>query len=337
MSALEVFKKRMLISGGLTIRDENIKNSKILLKSTFYDDPSFNPHISFWKSENKLDCRIFSRKKSSNLVVSTIQTFLDSNLVVGSIIYDSNTKEYWICTNLFNIGEIHKQGELTLCNYTLLFQSPNGTILSYPCIDNSTNTSGVDENATLTTLNGIHRIKLPFDENTKLISENRRFFLDKYGHTTYVVTNVNNTTYNYGVMGLIELTLKQDSSYNHETDKNGVCNYFESTTPLNPDPTPPDETANLFAIISGNTNLKVGYSRTYSVAFADKNGNVVSAVDFEWNVLSEFDDKISKTISGNKIKVQINDDSLIGESFLLSVMVDEKQIGKIKITIIEGF
>lgn len=337
MRALEVFKKRMLISGGLTIRDENIKNSKILLKSTFYDDPSFNPHISFWKSEDKLDCRIFSRKKSSNLVVSTIQTFLDSNLVVGSIIYDSNTKEYWICTNLFNIGETHKQGELTLCNYTLLFQSPNGTILSYPCIDNSTNTSGVDENATLSTLNGIHRIKLPFDENTKLISENRRFFLDKYGHTTYVVTNVNNTTYNYGVMGLIELTLKQDSSYNRETDKNGVCNYFESTTPLNPDPTPPDETANLSATISGNTSLKIGFERTYTVIFTDVDGNVIDDVDFKWNVASDFVDKIIRSVSGKTIKLKVDDGSLIDESFLLSVTIGGNHVTKVLITLVEGF
>jgi len=318
------------------MRDENIKNSKILLQSTFYDDPSFNPHISFWESDDKLDCRIFSRKKSSNLVISTIQTLLDSNLSVGNIIFDSNTKEYWLCTNLFNIGEIHKQGELTLCNYTLLFQSPEGAILSYPCVDNSNNTTGTDEDTTLTTLNGVHRIKLPFDENTKLIREDRRFFLDKYGNTTYAVTNVNNTTFNYGNKGLIELTLQQDSSYNRETDKNGVCNYFEpATAPPNPDP--PDETANLFANISGNTNLKVGYSRSYLVNFTDKDGAAVEDVDFEWNVEGDFADKVKKTVSGNTIKLQVDDDSLIGSHFLLEIWVEGKKIGEIDITIVESF
>ncbi|RFZ78221.1 hypothetical protein DS742_13970 [Lacrimispora amygdalina] len=336
MTALEIFKKRMLNSSGSTIRDENIKNSKILLQSTFYEDPSFNPHITFWESDDKLDCRIFSRKKSSNLVISTIQTLLDSNLVVGSIIFDNNTKEYWLCTNLFNIGEIHKQGELTLCNYTLLFQSPEGVILSYPCVDNSTNTIGTDEDSVLTTLNGVHRVKLPFDENTKLIREARRFFLDKYSTTTYAVTNVNNTTFNYGSKGLIELTLQQDSSYNRDTDKNGVCNYFEPiTTPPNPDP--PDETANLFANITGNTNLKVGYSRTYLVNFSDNDGAAVADVDFEWNVECNFADKITQTISGNTIKLQVDDDSLIGESFLLCILVDGKNVGEIEITIVEGF
>lgn len=336
MSALENFKKRVLNSSGLTMRDENIKNSKILLQSTFYDDPSFNPHISFWESDDKLDCRIFSRKKSSNLVISTIQTLLDSNLSVGNIIFDSNTKEYWLCTNLFNIGEIHKQGELTLCNYTLLFQSPEGAILSYPCVDNSNNTTGTDEDTTLTTLNGVHRIKLPFDENTKLIREDRRFFLDKYGNTTYAVTNVNNTTFNYGNKGLIELTLQQDSSYNRETDKNGVCNYFEpATAPPNPDP--PDETANLFANISGNTNLKVGYSRSYLVNFTDKDGAAVEDVDFEWNVEGDFADKVKKTVSGNTIKLQVDDDSLIGSHFLLEIWVEGKKIGEIDITIVESF
>lgn len=341
MSSLEIFKKRMLNSSGSTMRDENIKNSKILLQSTFYDDPSFNPHIIFWKSNDKLDCRIFSRKKSSNLIVSIIQTLLNSKLVVGDIIYDSNNEEYWLCTNLFNIGEIHKQGELTLCNYNLLFQSPDGVILSYPCVDNSTNTTGIDENTTLTTLNGVHRIKLPFDENTKLIKEDRRFFLDKYGNTTYAVTNVNNTTFNYGNKGLIELTLQQDSSYNRETDKNGVCNYFEpTTTPSNPDPTDPttpNETANLSAVISGNTGLKIGFERTYTVAFTDADGNVVNDVDFKWNVVSDFDDKIIRLTNGKTIKLKVDDDSLIDESFLLSVTIGGNHVAKVLITLVEGF
>lgn len=336
MTALEIFKKRMLNSSGSTIRDENIKNSKILLQSTFYEDPSFNPHITFWESDDKLDCRIFSRKKSSNLVISTIQTLLDSNLVVGSIIFDNNTKEYWLCTNLFNIGEIHKQGELTLCNYTLLFQSPEGVILSYPCVDNSTNTIGTDEDSVLTTLNGVHRVKLPFDENTKLIREARRFFLDKYSTTTYAVTNVNNTTFNYGSKGLIELTLQQDSSYNRDTDKNGVCNYFEPiTTPPNPDP--PDETANLSATISGNTSLKIGFERTYTVIFTDVYGNAIDDVDFKWNVASDFDDKIIRSVSGKTIKLKANDDSLIDESFLLSVTIGGNHVTKVRITLVEGF
>lgn len=336
MSALDIFKKRMLNSGGLTIRDENVKNSKLLLQSTFYDDPSFNPHITFWESNDKLDCRIFGRKKSSSLVVSTIQTLLISDLEVGSIIFDNNTEEYWLCTNLFNIGEIHKQGELTLCNYNLLFQSPEGIILSYPCVDNSNNTTGIDEDTTLTTLNGVHRIKLPFDENTKLIREDRRFFLDKYGNTTYAVTNVNNTTFNYGSKGLIELTLQQDSSYNRETDKNGVCNYFEpSTIPPNPDP--PDETANLFANISGNTNLKIGFPRSYLVNFTDRDGAAVEDVNYEWNVESDFTDKISRTVSGNTIKLQVDDDSLIGNHFLLSVLIESKKMGDMEITVVEGF
>ncbi len=336
MTALEIFKKRMLNSSGSTIRDENIKNSKILLQSTFYEDPSFNPHITFWESDDKLDCRIFSRKKSSNLVISTIQTLLDSNLVVGSIIFDSNTEEYWLCTNLFNIGEIHKQGELTLCNYTLLFQSPEGVILSYPCVDNSSNTIGTDEDPVLTTLNGVHRVKLPFDENTKLIRETRRFFLDKYSTTTYTVTNVNNTTFNYGNKGLIELTLQQDSSYNRDTDKNGVCNYFEpTTTPPNPDP--PDETANLSAVISGNTSLKIGFERTYTVTFTDADGNVVNDVDYKWNVVSDFDEKIIRYTNGKTIKLKVDDDSLIDESFLLSVTIDGNFITKVRITLVEGF
>lgn len=92
MSALDTFKKRMLATSGLSARDENIKNSKQLLQSTFLDDASANPYITFWNTETKLVCRIWGRKKSSSLVISTIQTFIDSTLTVGDILYDSRIK-----------------------------------------------------------------------------------------------------------------------------------------------------------------------------------------------------------------------------------------------------
>ena len=133
------------------------------------------------------------------------------------------------------------------------------------------------------------------------------------------------------------LTLSFDA-FNKDLDKRvkrddgseiWIASYIPSpTTPSNPDP--PDETANLFANITGNTNLKAGYSRTYSVNFTDKDGAPLEDVDFEWNVESDFTDEISQSVSGNTIKLSVGDDSLIGESFLLSVLVDGEKLGDIE-------
>ena len=93
---------------------------------------------------------------------------------------------------------------MQLCTYTLKFQSPTGTILSYPCIDTTTKTYGIRESNTITTGNSIHNIKLPFDSNTVLINTDRRFFIDDLSVETPQVFAVSQRT-EYGDKGLIEL------------------------------------------------------------------------------------------------------------------------------------
>ncbi|MDF2700905.1 MAG: hypothetical protein K0Q49_2469 [Haloplasmataceae bacterium] len=150
MSALDTFRKRMLTTSGSSIRDEQIKNGKKILESTFLDDASANPNIVFWDTETKIDCRITGRKSTGGRDTAKIQTFITNTITVGDIIYDTVEHEYWVCTSLFKLGEIHKQGEITLCNYTIKFQHPTtGTILSYPCITSSTRL-GQEENKYMT-------------------------------------------------------------------------------------------------------------------------------------------------------------------------------------------
>lgn len=339
MDAFERFKKRMLNTSGISARDEQIKNSKQNLQNMFFDDASANPNIILWNTDKKLDCRITDRKFNTTYgIKAKIQVLLNSILKVGDIIYNATDKEYWMCTNLLNINDIYKQGEITLCNYTLKFQSPTGTILSYPCIDDSSFMDGLDEGKTITTLNGVHRIKLPFDDNTKLIGVGRRFFLDKSGTTTYEVTNVNNTTYNYGDKGLIELTLKQDSAYNPLTDKNGVCNYFEPTT----DPKPPVEGYSYAVITCSNPNNEITLgSSTYRMlvpTFYNADATLASGITAVWNwelpngYESYFDIKYDGNLA--KIKVLENYD-LLGTTVKGNVMSSNGGYGgSITLTII---
>ena len=55
--------------------------------------------------------------------------------------------------------------------------------------------------------------------------------------------------------------------------------------------------------ISGRTDLKNGYKRTYTVIFTDKDGNNIGwkEIDYQWNVSANFD--VTQTISENKIMV----------------------------------
>jgi hypothetical protein len=123
------------------------------------------------------------------------------------------------------------------------------------------------------------------------------------------------------------------------TMKNGqevwICNYNNSHTPLPPTPSEPNETTDLRCVITGNINLKNGYSRTYTVTFTDEDGNDVDwqNVDYKWKVVSDFD--VKQTATDNKITVSINDENLIGGSFLVQIVIGETVLSEVKINIVE--
>lgn len=86
--------------------------------------------------------------------------------------------------------------------------------------------------------------------------------------------------------------------------------------------------------ISGNTSLKFGYTRTYILYITDENDNAIENVDFTWNVVSDF--AVEQTINGNQIKLRVKDDeNLIGNTFLLQVIVEKSVKAEISITIVE--
>lgn len=295
----DLYNKRLNINGSTTReRDlnyikQNINNklpNSLSYKSVLINDIPQNIEI------------LKSNSTSKNTTKKQINSLPNETFSCGDYVKYKNATYLIIDVDVDD--EVYTTGRIELCNWILKFQSPTGTILSYPCIDDSSFMAGLDEGKTITTLNGVHRIKLPFDDNTKLIGVGRRFFLDKSGTTTYEVTNVNNTTYNYGDKGLIELTLKQDSAYNPLTDKNGVCNYFEPTT----DPKPPVEGYSVTVSTTGDLIAGSSIFRTFTPILKDNTGTVVEFTSiptwtFDYGGMSPTDFTI--TYDGNLCKIKV--------------------------------
>ena len=88
--------------------------------------------------------------------------------------------------------------------------------------------------------------------------------------------------------------------------------------------------------ISGRTDLKNGYKRTYTVTFTDKDGNNVDwkEIDYQWNVSADFD--VTQTISENKITVSVDNEDLIGQQFLIQILIADKVKAEITVKIVEG-
>ena len=126
MRCLDRFNKRMSLSGG-SLREDSIFNTRELLKETFADDPSFTSGVYFWRlglkeyrHELPVNIRLYGRSFSAaNGVTVKFQTPYDTPVVVGDIIYDTKEDAYFICTEAFNIDNIHFKGKFTLCNWML--------------------------------------------------------------------------------------------------------------------------------------------------------------------------------------------------------------------------
>lgn len=326
MKCLDKFNKKMALNGG-SLRNENVKNSKELLQETFFDDASLRLGFYFWElgatsyeGKDQLDIRLYNRSFSNaNGWTVKFQTMHDSPIIVGDVIYDSNDDEYLICTESFDIDHIHYQGKLTLCNWILKWQNGNGDILEYPCFDmNSTQyNSGEQSNKQFTIGSSQHLITLPYDKNTVALKHPQRFFLDKDtdNPTSFMVTQNDNTSYNYGKKGLVKITVLEHPN-NLDTDRFdlGICDYVEK------DSLTADNADDVFvskSVISYNTTVikSGGSSQTFTGRFFDNNGKEVYDIVPYWNIVCDFSSALHVEESENQIIIGIDDDEYVDEEF----------------------
>lgn len=329
MQCLDRFNKKMSY-GGLSLREGYIYDTRELLKETFADDPSFASGIYFWRlglkeyrHELPVGIRLYGRSFSAaNGVTVKFQTPYDAPVVVGDIIYDTKEDEYLICTEAFNIDDIHYKGKFTLCNWILKWQKKDGTILEYPCYDmNSTQyNSGEQSNRNFTIGSSQHMITLPSDENTIALTSPQRFYLDKNmdNPTTFIVTQNDTTSYNYGKKGLVKLTV-YESQNNSATDRPdlGICDYIDTGVNNVVEDICCCRVSK--AVIEYNTNIikSGGDSQIFTGKFYDDNGNEVADIVPHWTIICDFSDKLQVREFGNCYSIGIDDDSYIDEEFKL--------------------
>lgn len=116
-----------------------------------------------------------------------------------------------------------------------------------------------------------------------------------------------------------------------------ICNYTEPTTPEEDDKTT-ILSGTITGTISGNKNLKVGFSRTYTANLVDEDGNVVEWSDeFKWNIVGDFE--VISSAAGNKITIKVEDEDLVEETCVLQLIEsnDDTIIAEVTLTIVSAF
>ena len=343
--SLQLMKERVRHSGS-TAREEMIIDGQNLLKEELEHDSSYSPTMYFWNpvlgcNDRPAKVRIYKRKYSSlNGNYQNFLTTYDNPIKIGEYLHDTKDDTYWLIYNSFNVNDVHYEGKMIQCNYLLRWQLANGEIIErYSNIVSASKYDvGETGNSTLVLSSNNYTVLIGYcEEGFEL--EGKRVFIDmKPTKPTKVfkITRSDDVLYNSGNIGSLLSFIADKVEFNPNADNQElrICDY-NSTTPLPPQPSEPNETTDLRCVISGNTNLKNGYRRTYTATFSDKDGNSVDwqNVNYQWNVKSDFD--IKQTINDNKITVSVNDENLIGGSFSVSVYIGEISLSEIKVKIIE--
>ena len=179
--------------------------------------------------------------------------------------------------------------------------------------------------------------------------EGKRVFIDKRNvnpEKVFKMTRGDDVLFDSGNMGALFSFIADKTELNKDEDRPDLklCNYIDvgsdsDNTDSPTTPTPPEnpnETTVLSCTISGNKNLKVGFSRNYTATIADVDGNAVEWDDtYSWNVVSDFD--VGREITSNKIKLLVEDEGCIDSLILLQVIKDTDVVSEIEITIVEAF
>lgn len=342
--SLQLMKERVKY-GGSTARDEMIIDGQNLLKEELEHDSSYSPTMYFWnpilgRDDKPAKVRIYKRKYSSlNGNYQNFLTVYDNPIKIGEYLHDTKDDTYWLIYNSFNINDVHYEGKMIQCNYLLRWQLANGEIIErYSNIVSASKYDvGETGNSTLVLSSNNYTILIGYcEEGFEL--EGKRVFIDmKPTKPTKVfkITRSDDVLYNSGNMGSLLSFIADKVEFNPNADNQElrICDY-NSNTPLPPTPSEPNETTDLRCVISGNTHLKNGYKRTYTVTFTDKHGNTVDwqKVNYQWNLVSNF--KIIQNQYENKMDLFIDNEDLIKSSFLIQIIVRGKVIEEMTIKII---
>lgn len=353
--------KERMNQSGITVRDEMIKDAIFIDTIENENDLSYCP--TFYKVTNQSDYqsedsfvqihpRLYDRKWSSyKSHEMSMKTCIDEPINYGDLFHNSADDTWWICVQTDCMDDINHISKLLECNYLMYWQKEDGSIISRYCtVCNTSNSSnGETEGNVITLESNQFIVYMTYDDETDLLDNGKRIHISHSSRKckAYELTRVDDITYGSGsfdITGILNLIFQQDETRTGQdtlvTLQDGtqvwICDYKDQSH----SPTPPIQSNqnNIKSFITGRTDLKAGYPRTYTVTFSDENQNEISFdnINFSWNIDSELKDGIAQKVNGNTIEL-LADDKLVDETIRLQIMIDNVLNSEITITITDMY
>ena len=165
------------------------------------------------------------------------------------------------------------------------------------------------------------------DDNTVVLKSPQRFFLDKdYEHpTTFIVTQNDTTSYNFGKKGIVRVTVTECAlDYDEDNLELGICDYKDKDD-VTVDTGDEDYVSK--SVIGYDTTIikSGGNPQTFTARFFDENGNEVENVVPRWGFICPFIDSLDIRYDDNSITISIDDDRFIDEDFKLTLTDDRNR------------
>lgn len=315
-------------------------------QSNFNDvlETAFSDTVLLYNSDltecQEIQCVVQGNSADTQLKsMERIGLFSIGTVKAGMYVYFDNM--YWLITGYPSNNKSYEKATLALCQYKLKWQHANGDIVERWVNARSGSKYDVGESETKTiTLASDNLILLAPDDEETLNLDGKRVFIDKRSVPTkvYKITRSDDVLFDYGVHGGILSFITDRKELNEATDNQelGICDYISPTTLPEEDDKTTILSGAIIGTISGNKNLKVGFSRTYTANLIDEDGNVVEWSDeFSWNIVSDFE--VTSSIDDSSIDLLVEDEDYIDSTFYLQVVNGDNVITQIEITAVGIF
>lgn len=267
----------------------------------------------------EIDC-IISNKAADTYLKSQERKIICHPGIIKSGMYIYDGQHYWLIVGMPDqVYGIYEKAVLLLCQYRIKWQNAHGDIIERWV--NATSASKYDvgqyqSNTVITTSNNF-TLLMPADYETQELYD-KRVFIDTHipPQKTYRITRDDDILLLHGDKGNCFSFIVSKDEMNPATDNQelGICDYIA----------PKDSPQNSYII--GSDRLICSTSNIYTCS----NSNQI----VQWEVNCNFADSLHITTTDDSIEIFVNDINLIGESFILRMLINEQLVDTINVNII---
>ena len=262
------------------------------------------------------------------------QSLPDQRILAGD--YVEWADSMWLVLNADCDDEVYTDGNLRQCQHRIYWQKADGTIVSrFAYTENaSAYNNGETGNNTITLESNQFMVYIPYDKETAELDNGKRIHMSRSNAKCkpYELTRPDDVTYGFGEKGVLNIIFTQ-TQYNQDKDKlitleDGtqawICGYIDST-PTPPQPSTPDETADLWHMELEYSTLKIKpLDKDYTIIahlYDGNNAEITDSIEYEWTVESNIDLYLTHKANSNVLTISLSSDCEgYGEKVTISCM-----------------